>query len=195
MANKWKEVTPVRVALTIAFLIPIAFGIKYSGAFSSVEKVEDPVEVWEPTAVPDATFAKLDGGSLRLDAFTGKIVLLNFWASWCAPCIQEFPDMLKLVEHFPDQLVLVAVSNDSKRAGIDKFLRRFKKLLNSDVLKRNVHIVWDKDLKVTQDRFNVLRLPETFVLNKSSRIARKVIGVVDWAGIEMRSYVETLLKQ
>src|SRR6476620_6141832 len=106
--------------------------------------------------VPDFTVSGLDGKAISLKDFRGKLVLVNIWATWCAPCVKEFPSMKRLVQTMNKGLVILAVSYDKHREDIDAFVKAF------DGVPENFHIAWDKERKSTQI-FGTDVLPETYI--------------------------------
>lgn len=115
-----------------------------------------------------------------------KIVILNFWASWCEPCAEEFPSMVKLLKEFPQELVILAVSNDSAKGDIETFSKAFG-LLGVE----GMHLLWDKDLKAAR-AFEVGKLPESYVFGRDGKLLRKIVGTRDWANEDARSYFKVL---
>ena len=101
-------------------------------------------------------------------------MLLNFWASWCVPCRQEFPELIEAVQWGEGALSLVAVSVDSSKEDIKKFLGQLN--MKQNLKNPNIHIVWDPEFK-TATQFNVIKFPETFILNKDLKIVKKVSGL------------------
>ncbi len=140
----------------------------------------------EKSGLPAFTIKGLDGGDLNIQKFTGKIVILNFWASWCDPCIAEFPSLLKLVERFKGEVVLLAISADHEEADVHAFLKSFK------VQSSNVYIAWDKDYVVAK-QFGTSRLPESYIVGRDGRLIRKVAGVDDWSTKDAFEYFDHLL--
>ncbi len=127
----------------------------------------------EKEGVPDFTLPDLAGQPVSLHQFAGRPVLVNLWASWCSPCVKEFPSLKHLVEHFSGKLVVLAVSHDHSRDDLDSFIRTFGKVPKDFV------IVWDKDRK-TSELFGTDQLPETYILTREHRLVRKVAGEQLW---------------
>lgn len=117
----------------------------------------------------------LDGQTIKLSQFEGKLVILSFWASWCAPCVEEFPSMVSLLGKFPDKVVMIAVSSDYTREDIDVFFRS----LNLPEKLPNLYVTWDPEHTISQ-KYQVQRLPESFIFGKDSKLIRKVIGSIKW---------------
>ena len=118
--------------------------------------------------VPDFEF---DGQSLH--DIKAERVIIHFWASWCAPCVVEFPELIKLAEK-DKNTVIIAFSSDRHPTIIDRFLDQhdFK-------IPDNFKIVWDKKGQITRDKFSVFRLPESFVLDGDFIVKNHIIGAYE----------------
>lgn len=146
------------------------------------------LEEMEKNGVPNFSAKTLEGQEFDLESYKGKVVILNFWASWCGPCIEEVPSLIKLVKEFKGQVQLIAVSGDSKREDIDVFMKSFPEMKGE-----NIHIVFDEDRSLMK-RFQVARLPESLVLNPEQKLAKKIVGSIEWYNEDSVAYVESLLK-
>ena len=71
-------------------------------------------------------FLDIDGQSLRLSQLKGKILVFSFWATWCEPCVDEFPSLIKLLDEFPEKVVLLAISHDEEVKDVREFVSAFK---------------------------------------------------------------------
>lgn len=126
---------------------------------------------------PDFTFVRLDGRSQKLSDLRGKTVLLNFWASWCAPCQEEFPQFIELAEHSAD-VVILAISVDHDAKAMQRFLDQ-----QDDDLREldNLIIAHDPKKAIAQDVFQTIRYPETILIDAKGQLRRKYIGLeVKW---------------
>jgi thiol-disulfide isomerase/thioredoxin len=121
----------------------------------------------------------LHGKSQRLADYRGKVVLLNFWASWCDPCIEELPVMEKLREDFARKpfVILAVQSGGSARTAGDVV----------STLKLGFPILLDRDTKVTQ-AFDIKTLPTTYLIGPSGEVIERHVG--EWP--QMRAAVEKL---
>ena len=116
-----------------------------------------------------------------LAALRGRVVVLNFWASWCAPCLVEFPSLEALQRDLPGVTVL-AVSFDSDPAAYANFLRRN-------------HIALRTALDSTgrsNQAFGTTMPPETYILDSQGIVRRKFIGAQDWTSPEIESYLRAI---
>ncbi len=144
--------------------------------------------------VPDFTFKNLDGKGFSIEDFRGKVVMLNFWASWCLPCKKEFPSMLRLMKYFDGEVVFVAVSTDMKLSSIQYFLKSFETEFSSEINSQNLHVVWDEKHDISQDLFHVLRMPETIIIDRQGNMVRKVVGDIHWDSEKTLNYFRKLLR-
>jgi len=139
------------------------------------------------TAMKGVEVVDLNEKSVNIGDFgKDKIVILNFWASWCEPCAEEFPSMVKLLNEFPQDIVILAISNDSTKSDIETFSKAFG-LLGVD----GMHLLWDKDLKAAR-AFEVGKLPESYIFGRDGKLLRKIVGTRDWANDDARTYFKVL---
>lgn len=137
-------------------------------------------------AAPSFTFEDMKNKKHSLHDFKDKVIVLNFWASWCAPCVIEFPQMLKLARNSPES-IFIFLSVDEDRAAIGKFLKKHK------VLPKNVLIGWDRDKKISQNLFLTTKVPETFLIAPDLVIHEKIVGdSVLWNSPEMRQKLSAM---
>ena len=184
----------IRIFIFLLFSAIFILGLHFSGIVDfGFSRPDEEIATFVPQEAPDVTFTKTDGTEIALNDFSGKIVLLNFWASWCGPCFEEFPSMLDLVESSDGKLALIAVSNDINQKEIEKFIRLFSQKEQQQFQNRNIHLVWDKGSEISQKNFGVLRFPETFILNRQQKMVKKIVGPTDWADPTMREYLRSLL--
>jgi thiol-disulfide isomerase/thioredoxin len=136
--------------------------------------------VKNPASVPDLKLTTLDGRTITSKDFAGKVTLVNFWATWCAPCRAEIPDLVKLQEQYRDQLIIVGVvSEDGPAEAIAKFAAEFK---------MNYPIVMETP-ELTAAFPGIFALPTTFVVGPDLKIMKKHLGQVRPAQIELETRV------
>lgn len=112
---------------------------------------------------------------LRLADWRGRYVLLNVWASWCAPCLKEFPDLLELAAAHPDRLALLTISVDAQREAAQRFLRRVTAAAPPQA---NIRHGWDEGKRLTQNALHVYRYPESILIDPQGRMIRKYAGAL-----------------
>ena len=131
---------------------------------------------------PAPDFTVSDGVStVHLASYRGQVVLLNFWATWCGPCVEELPSLLDL-HHQQPGLVILAVSIDEDPLAYTRFISR-----------RHVDLITVRDPAESAARlFHTEMWPETYVIDRQGVIRRKFIGSQDWSSPEIRAYLKTL---
>ncbi|MDI6800841.1 MAG: TlpA disulfide reductase family protein [Thermodesulfovibrionales bacterium] len=133
----------------------------------------------------DFTLKDMAGNPVSLSSFKGKVVLLNFWATWCPPCKAELPSMNKLNQLLKGKgLVILAVSTDRAVIDVSNFLKK------NPV---NFTVIVDYNLNVSRNLYKVFMVPTTFLIDKRGVIAEKYFGEQDWAEPEIIKTIETLL--
>ena len=157
------------IAITAYFNQPSAPNIK-KVPVSTIQNIDN-----YPQA-PDFSFKTLSETEKMLSEFKGKTVFLNFWASWCAPCVKEFPLLLELAEKQANDLVLIAISVDAEKDNIFKFLDSMDDVSKQRTDLKNVYIAWDPSKKISQDLFQTLRYPESYIIAPDQTIRKKIIG-------------------
>lgn len=127
----------------------------------------------EPAAIPDVQFATSEGETISLDRFAGKVVLLNFWATWCAPCVEEMPALDRLqAELGGDRFQVVAVSSD--RSGAEAVAPFYEQHgLES------LPIYLDPEGAVGR-AFGIRGLPTTVLIDSQGREVARKEGVAEW---------------
>jgi cytochrome c biogenesis protein CcmG/thiol:disulfide interchange protein DsbE len=119
--------------------------------------------------------------SQPLAADRGHVVLINFWASWCGPCLQEFPSLVQLQQKLP-QVRILAVSFDEDPEAYQAFLIRHPFPL---------HMALDSS-GISSSAYGVTAPPETYVLDTHGIVRRKFIGAQDWTTPEILGYLRAL---
>lgn len=136
-------------------------------------------------AAPDFTLTSLDNKTVSLRDFRGKVVVLNFWATYCGICREEIPSFNKLYLEFKDRgLVVLGVSIDTA----EKALRFFS--AKSGI---SFPVLMDKERIVYSDKYKLFGIPATLIIDKKGIITEKIIGGIDWDDPEMKRKILRLL--
>ncbi len=146
---------------------------------------------FEPVAVgkkaPQFSLPNLDGAMINLDAFRGKVVFLNFWATWCVPCEEEMPSMQHLYESLKgEEFEMLAVSIDTTGVEIVReFVRKYG---------ITFPVLHDKDGSVKEE-YQTTGVPETFIIDQNGVIAEKIWGPRDWSRTASIRGIQELLRK
>jgi cytochrome c biogenesis protein CcmG, thiol:disulfide interchange protein DsbE len=170
-----------RKLLTVAVLVFIA-GLLVLFAMPSYRQGEPSLQ-----GKPARDFAfTLNGQPQRLADMKGKVVLLNFWASWCGPCIDEAPALNQLQNYVASRGgTILGVSVDDDQTAYADFLKNYR-----------VDFPTYRDAaKQIPVSYGTSMYPETYVINREGRIDRKIIGPQDWTSPTMLAYLDTVLDE
>ena len=133
---------------------------------------------------PEFALQSLDGRTLHLSDYRGKIVFLNLWATWCPPCREEMPSMERLHRRFePQGLVMLAVSEDSDVTQVRPFVNE---------MKLTFPILLDPQGRLGP-KLGVTGYPETFVIDRNGQVIHHFIGPEDWDSRQSLDYFGSLL--
>jgi peroxiredoxin len=153
-------------------------------ALACGERAAAPIEAGGPA--PEFALPRLGGGELALRALRGKVVLVNFWATWCAPCEQEMPAMQRLYAKLaPRGFELVAISEDDGAAVVEAF---------RDRLGLTFPIALDASHEVARS-YQSFRYPESFLVDRAGALVARYIGERDWDAPEYVARIERLLDE
>ena len=120
---------------------------------------------------------------VALHDFRGKVVVLNFWATWCPPCVEELPSLVELQAKLKNRgIQVVAVSVDVDGNAYRRFLRDQK----VDLL-----TVRDPDHK-SDTLYGTFKYPETYIIDRDGKLRRKFVGPVDWGTPEVVDFLQKL---
>jgi peroxiredoxin len=143
-----------------------------------------PLEVGDPA--PDFTLAGLQGQTVSLGDHRQGVVVLNFWATWCPPCIEEMPSLERFAEAMRGKgIAVIGVSVDQDAAALEKFVA---------AAGLSFPIARDPNQTVAA-RYGTSKFPESYVIDLEGKIAEKIIGAVDWQDPRLMARVERLARR
>jgi cytochrome c biogenesis protein CcmG/thiol:disulfide interchange protein DsbE len=120
--------------------------------------------------------------TVTLSQLRGKPVVLNFWATWCPPCVEEMPSLVELQKKLGDKVTILAVSEDADENAVKQFVRE-----------HNVDLLTVRDAKQSANAlYGTFKFPETYIIDKDGVIRRKFIGATDWTNPEIVDYLNKL---
>jgi thiol-disulfide isomerase/thioredoxin len=169
---------------TVAVALLLALSVA-AAAEEEKPKLGEFIPASRPQPAPELSFQDLEGKSASLADFKGKLLVLNLWATWCGPCLEEMPSLEQLQVNLPDKLVVVAVSED--RGGA-KIVQPFLDKLGL----KKVKIYLDPKSDVGH-AFEVRGLPTSIVIGGDGKVLGRVEGAAEWDSVEMYGVLKPLL--
>ncbi len=179
-----------RIRRSLLAGLAVALGLTIAPAVAAAERLQalatgamanftlsDP-----PKPALDIQFVDGEGGRVTLADFRGKVVLLNFWATWCAPCRREMPDLAELKREFgPDGFDVAAVSGDRQGPAV---IAPFY----AQIGVTGLAVYNDRSMK-SQRAFRVYGLPTTLLLDREGRELGRLLGPAEWASPEAKALI------
>ncbi len=169
-----------RIIKSVKRIVPIILALVAIGAFWLILS-RNPKPAQIGTQAPDFTIKNSDK-TVTLSQFRGKTVVLNFWATWCPPCVEEVPSLVQMQKTLDGKVVVVAVSMDVDAGAYHQFVAKNMP---------GVLTLRDGDQR-TNALFGTYAFPETYVIDKNGIIRRKFIGATDWMSPEILDYLSKI---
>lgn len=172
-----RPVTVAVLLMTILLLALLTTGCDRSGSGGGADIVVGQV-------VPDFTLQDMEGRTVTLSQYRGKVVFLNFWATWCPPCREEMPAMERLNTVFEGQdFVMLAVNVEKDIETVRAFLVQSP---------HSFTVLLDQQATV-QNLYGVYRFPETFLIDQEGRLVERFLGARDWSSVEFMKRITTMI--
>ncbi|WP_394389779.1 TlpA family protein disulfide reductase [Shewanella woodyi] len=174
-----------------SLVMPAQAQVASNKVYNTGKAIEKPlimsrfIEMSSAREVPDVNFKDTQGGSIQLKEFKGKLVMVNLWATWCAPCIKEIPQMENIRQVNKDnKLVVVPISIDEESDKVQAFLERhnfghYKTWLDPN---KDIDRVMPADV-----------VPATYFFDGSGNLIGFLRGYLDWGDKEVQPYLEKLI--
>jgi peroxiredoxin len=133
---------------------------------------------------PSFSIQAINGKTIGPKDFGGKLLILNFWATWCQPCVQEVPSLDALERQLgPKGLVILGVSVDKDQKAYQEFLQRF-------------HVSYltalDPDQAINT-KYGTVLFPESYLIDTNGKVVEKIVGEANWSSEQMVQHVQSLL--
>ena len=154
--------------------------------YGEVTRVGKPGVVNIGQISPDFTIKDQNGHPVKLSDYRGKVVFLNFWATWCGPCVEEAPDMERLNNRLKDrkfQMLTVAIDTDWK--PVNEFYAKHG---------LTVPVFLDPGQQIARGLYKITGVPETFLIDANGHVVKHTFGE-HWADPRIVSYIESLIQQ
>ncbi|MGK5088198.1 TlpA disulfide reductase family protein [Bdellovibrionota bacterium FG-2] len=185
----WRVFVPVLVVVTIVFvtLSVLKSQIKKHPNLSGDPNAPSITEVRVGAVLEDLTFERLGASSIHFSELKGKVVLINFWATWCDACVVEMPSILALWKEYHGQgFEVVSVNEDENpEAVVPKAIA---------AMKLEFPVAIDRNAKLS-DRFDVHAIPLTVILDSNRKVLAVEDGERDWNSKRVQTLIEGWLAQ
>jgi thiol-disulfide isomerase/thioredoxin len=163
--------TPLRLVSTVIVLgLLAAFGVSSCNSNDPPTRVSNPNLPLLPAVVLDTELQAASGGPIKLSNYSGKVMLVNLWATWCGPCRMETPELVRLHKEYQDRVQFVGLSTEDPVASAQK-VQEFIKQYEVDY-----QIGWatrDVALTLMQGKTTI---PQSFIITRDGRLFRKIDG-------------------
>jgi cytochrome c biogenesis protein CcmG, thiol:disulfide interchange protein DsbE len=131
---------------------------------------------------PDFTITADNGRLVSMPHFAGKLLVLNFWASWCGPCVEETPSLSRFAQQYADKgVVVLGISVDQSEKAYRTFLQKYKPAFLT-VRERKLH-----------EAFGTYMWPETYIISADGKVLKKIAQGVDWSEPSTTQFFNSLL--
>jgi len=176
MRKNMKKLLLMGLLVGLLPLLFLACGEKNEASQSQQTTVQEsesvqssPSQTSDLKKAPNFALQDAEGKTVQLSDFAGKVVVLNFWATWCGPCRTEIPGFVRLYSKYQDKgLVIVGISVDQKGWSVVKpFMKQYK--INYPILMANQQVVLDYG--------GIQAIPTTFIINQDGEIVEKLVGL------------------
>mgnify|MGYP001062628636 CR=1 FL=1 len=172
--------------MTRLLLIAVVLVVLGGGAYIYFNLPSTATAVVVGDMAPDFQLEDTKGNQVSLASLRGKVVLVNFWATWCPPCIEEMPSMERLHEVLSgEDFVMLAINTEQNgRSLVPEFLQKTP---------YTFPILYD-DKGIAQNLYGVFKFPESFIVGKDGKVVEKIIGPLDWSSTDAITYLKNLIK-
>lgn len=161
---------------SIVAMLLVFVGVLYLSLHDNVVKAGD--------TAPNFSIRTENGKTVTARDFGGKLLLLNFWATWCQPCVHEVPSLDQLSRELgPKGLVVLGVSVDKDQKAYQDFIARFR-----------VSYLTARDPgQVINLKYGTVQYPESYLIDQNGKVVEKVVGEENWSAEQMVQHVQSLL--
>ncbi len=160
-----------------------------TGITSADDPAQHPIPPENRQPLQTFVLNQYQGGAIDFADYRGRVVLVNFWATWCAPCIAEFPSLLALKDHFADQpFEILAINMGEPKDSIADFLDSLDRAINFPVL-------MDRPVITVAKHWPVRALPTTIIVDKTGKRAFQAHGERPWNTPKSHAILHPLLHE
>jgi cytochrome c biogenesis protein CcmG, thiol:disulfide interchange protein DsbE len=174
-SEKAEKITIIAIICVFALMMLYVF----QGSVHSFVKEGEPI--------PSFSILDMNNKTLTNSDFIGKVILINFWTTWCPPCVEEMPSLVDFYKQFNghDGITVLLINSGETTETITKFLTDNK---------YDVAVYRDPSTKVPKD-FGTFKFPESFIVDKKGILRKKVIGEINWMEDNVTSFIQSLARE
>jgi thiol-disulfide isomerase/thioredoxin len=175
-----KRVLLASSLLVLLALLPALPGCKSLNGSKSSANNTTPLDAKQQAVAPDVTFKDLDGKDVALAGLRGKVVVVNFWATWCEPCLIEIPWMIGFQQKYAAKgfTILGVAMDDGGKPDVAPFVQSKRFDVDGQQLAMNYPILIGND--DLADRFGgLIGLPTSVVISRDGKVVKKFLGLVN----------------
>jgi cytochrome c biogenesis protein CcmG, thiol:disulfide interchange protein DsbE len=174
-----KRVTGIDLALRVLLLM---LTLVFVGVVGKAVYAPPPHVVVAGEKAPAFQVHADNGRSVSVPNFGGKVLILNFWATWCPPCIEETPSLSQLAKDYASRgVVVLGISVDTNESEYRAFLSKYKP-----------EFLTVREAQVHRD-YGTFMYPETYIIDSGGKVVQKIAQGADWSSPDVRSYIDSLL--
>jgi thiol-disulfide isomerase/thioredoxin len=171
--RNWLPILGIGLLIGLGLGLAYVYGFNTSGVMSLAGK-QASISAEVGAAAPDFELETLSGDAIRLSSLKGKPVLINFWATWCAPCVLEMPNFQKYYENYPGAFEVLAVNYGESKDTVEKFIK--------DV-GVTFPVLFDNEAKV-HGMYRFPGYPTSYFIDKDGIVRFQHIGLMDESALE-----------
>ncbi|MES2768889.1 MAG: TlpA disulfide reductase family protein [Bdellovibrionota bacterium] len=178
----------VFIILGVFYFIYRAILSDNSPELESIQNQTGKIEEMMNAGLQDFQAPTINDSIFKLSQLNQKVIIINFWASWCGPCVEEIPSLLKLIDQASGQVALVALSLDNDQKAMMDFLK------NYDTSNPNIYMLKDPNYMLAES-FGTFKLPESYILNKDRKLIKKISGSINWTASDITALINSELQK
>lgn len=136
---------------------------------------------------PTTLYTDIEGKKIDINTIQTPLIIVHFWATWCPPCLVEFPSLLNYVTANPNQATILTVSGDFSYENLQRFIR------NNPAEGLPLHWIWDENNQLMQS-YNISAIPQSFIIGPNRKIIAHIPRETNWNDKTLRAQLTNLAK-
>lgn len=168
----------VLMVVITGVILALTWGLDFTSHIPShpIQTDTKPTSHTRNFYVPDFSYTTHENKTFHIKDHRGRVVLIHFWASWCAPCVTELPRLIEFGKNHKNDVIILAISSDRELRNEQRFLKKIKAPASNSF----IHFISDPKGEITRNLFQTTYLPETILVDPQGVMADKIVGDADW---------------